>query len=207
MPTFISYSQKDDSVYSTLCLAFDAAGVDRWDSVTMAAGVSLADQLKSAINSCEVCVFVATRRSIESTWCLAELGAFWGAGKRVIMFVTDPDLMEAALPPQFKDKLRVSNANSLIKAVKEALQDVNSSDLPPRSAFTPNDIKLLASARDPHYPSQTAAYAFGDKPKDWDDKLAMRFIRFAQLGLLQVVSDREIQLSDLGRRVVDKYVT
>ena len=207
MPTFISYSQKDEAVYSTLCRAFDAAGVHRWDSATMAAGVSLADQLKSAINSCEVCVFVATRRSIESTWCLAELGAFWGAGKRVIMFVTDPDLTDAALPPQFKGNLRVSNADRLIGAVKDTLQEVNSSGLPPQSSFTPNDMKLLASASDPHYPSQTAAYAFGDEPTKWDDKLAMRYIRFAQLGLLDIISDREIKLSDLGRRVVAKYAT
>src|SRR5262245_38427407 len=99
MATFISHNFKDEAVYSTLCLALDAAGVTRWDPKSMELGESLSEQLVSAIRACEVCIFVATRRSIESPWCLAELGAFWGSGKKVLMFMTDPDLAEATLPP------------------------------------------------------------------------------------------------------------
>lgn len=120
MPVFVSHSFKDAAVYSTLCLALDAAGVDRWDPETMAGGESLADQLRSAINACEVCVSIATRRSIESPWCLAELGAFWGAGKRVLLFLVDPDLSDAVLPPQFKGNLRSHTAQELIASILEA---------------------------------------------------------------------------------------
>ena len=118
MPTFISHSFKDEAVYSTLCLALDAAGVTRWDPASMALGESLSEQLQSAIQTCEVCVFIATRRSIESPWCLAELGAFWGSGKKVLMFMADPDLADSTLPPQFKGTLRVDTALRLIEAVK-----------------------------------------------------------------------------------------
>jgi TIR domain len=123
MPAFISHSFKDEAVYSAICLAVDAAGAKRWDASTMSAGESLADQLRDAIRDCEVCVFIATRRSIESPWCLAELGAFWGAGKRVLLFMADPDLGDSMLPPQFKGNLRVSTAQELIGALAAATDD------------------------------------------------------------------------------------
>jgi hypothetical protein len=121
MPAFISHSQKDEAIYSALCMALDAAEIVRWDPLKMSPGRSLADQLQQAIQRCEVCIFIATRRSIESTWCLAELGAFWGAGKRVLIFLADPDLTEAVLPPQFKGNLRVENAGKLVDATREAI--------------------------------------------------------------------------------------
>lgn len=125
MPAFISYSFKDEAVYSVICMAVDAAGVKRWDAATMSLGESLADQLRDAIRTCEVCVFVATRRSIESPWCLAELGAFWGAGKRVLLFMADPDLNDSMLPPQFKGNLRVNTAQELIMALTSATVEHN----------------------------------------------------------------------------------
>ncbi len=118
MPAFVSHSFKDEAIYTAICLALDAANAERWDTSTMSPGESLADQLRDAIHACEVCVFIATRRSIESPWCLAELGAFWGAGKKVLLFLADPDLADSMLPPQFKGNLRVNTAHELIAAVK-----------------------------------------------------------------------------------------
>ena len=126
MPLFVSHSQQDEAIYSTLCKALDLSGVARWDPKTMAAGDSLADQLRQAIQRCELCGFIGTRRSIESQWCLAELGAFWGAGKRVIIFLADPDLTDSVLPPQFKGMLREINADKLISALKSSLNDYHS---------------------------------------------------------------------------------
>lgn len=120
MPAFISHSFKDEAVYTALCLALDAAGAARWDPSTMSAGESLADQLRDAIRDCEACVLIATRRSLESPWCLAELGAFWGAGKKVFLFMADPDLADTMLPPQFKGNLRVNTAQELIAALESA---------------------------------------------------------------------------------------
>ncbi|HKH50135.1 MAG TPA: toll/interleukin-1 receptor domain-containing protein [Thermoanaerobaculia bacterium] len=123
MPAFISHSFKDEAVYSAVCLAVDAAGIKRWDPAMMSPGESLADQLRNAIRECEVCAFIATRRSIESPWCLAELGAFWGADKKVLLFMADPDLADSMLPPQFKGNLRVSTAQELIKALAATTEE------------------------------------------------------------------------------------
>jgi len=79
----------------------------------------LAEGLRVAIEECHVCIFLATARSLESRWCLAELGAFWGAGKKVIIYLADPEVDESELPPQFRGNLWTANAMQLVEAVKE----------------------------------------------------------------------------------------
>jgi hypothetical protein len=121
MPAFISHSFKDEAIYSAICLALDGAGIDRWDPATMTPGDSLSDQLRKAISGCEACIFLATRSSIESPWCLAEVGAFWGSGKTVIIFLADPDLTDSILPPQFRGHLMARNAHKLIEATRNEI--------------------------------------------------------------------------------------
>ncbi len=120
MTIFISHSDKDRAIYQTLCMALDAKKVSRWDVAAMLPGESLSDQLRQSINECHLCVFVATRRSLESQWCLAELGAFWGSGKTVILFMVDPELDESVLPPQFRGNLRASSPQQLIDVIQAA---------------------------------------------------------------------------------------
>lgn len=87
----------------------------------MEPGLSLRDQLRKAINLCDVCIFLATPRSIESDWCAAEIGAFWGGGKRVIMFKADPAVDANMIPPQFKDDLWTSDIRDVIRVVQQDL--------------------------------------------------------------------------------------
>lgn len=103
-------------------MALDGAGISRWDPKTMLAGAPLPEQLRAAINRCEMCVFLATQHSIQSEWCSAELGAFWGAGKTVVLFMADPDLDATGLPPQFRDALRANTPDALMKAIPESLR-------------------------------------------------------------------------------------
>jgi hypothetical protein len=117
---FISHSHKDKAAYSALCLALDSSGVSRWDVSKLALGQSLAEGLSDAIEQCHVCVFLATPRSLESKWCLAELGAFWGAGKRVILYLADPAVDESDLPPQFRGNLWTADALELVEAIKSS---------------------------------------------------------------------------------------
>lgn len=114
MPVFVCHDQGDEAVYTAICALFDRSGIDRWDPRSMAPGVSLEGQLRLAIESCDACVFVATGRSVKSSWCLSELGAFWGRGKTIIAFMADSSLNPADLPPQTQGKVRVHNAYDLI---------------------------------------------------------------------------------------------
>ena len=119
MSIFISHSFKDTAAFTSTCLALEGQGACSWDVCTLPVGQPLASELKKAIRECDICVFIATSNSIESKWCLAELGAFWGVGKPVIIFVADPNVKEEDLPPQFKGNFWTNDANRLIEAIRK----------------------------------------------------------------------------------------
>jgi len=118
MKIFVSHSDKDAAIYLLLCSSLAAERLDLWDVSAISAGDSLSHRLSEAISECQMCIFIATRRSIKSKWCLAELGAFWGAGKKVILFIADSYVDENSLPPQFKGNARAKTPDDLIKAIK-----------------------------------------------------------------------------------------
>ncbi len=122
VPAFISYSQKDAAAFSTLRLVFQALHIDYWDPASMQAGGSLRAMLRRAIEECDVCVFLATKRSLESDWCRAELGAFWGAGKRVIVYRSDPEVEPETLPPQLRDDLWTEDAAKVVAVVQSEIE-------------------------------------------------------------------------------------
>lgn len=110
MQIFVSHSDKDRHVYDELAELLWAAGVGCWDPKTMPPGLQLPDELQKAIASCDACIFVATPYSVSSGWCLAELGAFWGAGMPVIPYVADSALDMTKLPPYLKGTLWTTEA-------------------------------------------------------------------------------------------------
>ncbi|HEV8482485.1 MAG TPA: toll/interleukin-1 receptor domain-containing protein [Blastocatellia bacterium] len=121
MSVYISYSFKDAAYHSMLCMALEGQKIPFWNPKAMKVGESLRDQLLEAINTCDVCIFLATGRSIESDWCAAEVGAFWGAGKRVIMYLADPDLEKDKIPPQLREDLWTSDVYEVVRVVQQDL--------------------------------------------------------------------------------------
>jgi hypothetical protein len=119
---FISYSLKDEASYTSLCLALESANLPYWKQ-DLRAGASLKDQLREAISKCDVCIFVATRDSVASQWCLNEVGAFWGAGKRIILYAANAGI-ENKFPPLFKGDFWTSDAREVIRQVREELQEL-----------------------------------------------------------------------------------
>ena len=150
MPVFVSHSQEDEGLYSAVCYALDLAHIERLDVGRLVPGISLADQLRTVIQRCEVCIFLATRRSIKSRWCLAELGAFWGAGKGTILYHSDPELTEAEIPPQFQGNLRTTNAQQLVSAVNDALKASTWGPLPV-DLLPVEHLQALANDASSHY--------------------------------------------------------
>lgn len=151
-PIFISHDHNDSAMYSTLSLALKSKDIECWDVSEMSAGKSLPEQLREAIKKCGLCVFIATSRSVKSKWCNAELGAFWGFGKTVIVFLADPEIEEENLPPQFKDNLMTADADKLIEAI-ERTKCVSESDgnfkffsNPDRFEENSNWLKILDEA-------------------------------------------------------------
>ncbi len=126
--TFISYSHDDQESYADLCAVLDHAGISHWDPSKMVPGQRLSNQLQQAIDQCNICVFLATPHSLRSPWCHAEVGAFWGTGKRVVIFLAC-GATQADVPPQFKGDLRASDAKQLIRAIRKAYSSEYHSDL------------------------------------------------------------------------------
>ena len=122
MKTFISYDFDDKHKFDELAELFEEKGIEFFDPHSMRGNQSLASQLRESIMNCAACVFIATHNSVSSAWCAAELGAFWGAGKDVILYVADSSLKDEQLPKQFSGWLLVRNIFKVAKDIA-ALRD------------------------------------------------------------------------------------
>ena len=122
MKVFISHSQqeKDRARYERLCNALDVIKVDHWDPKSeIEIGSPIRKQLRKAVQACSVCVYLATKSSLVSSWCHAEVGAFWGAGKLTIVYFDDPDATEKDLPPELQDTSWTRDLTRVINALKK----------------------------------------------------------------------------------------
>ena len=99
MAVFISHSFDNKPEFDNIADALSQAKVPYWNPAEVKPGSSLRDQLREAVDDCDVCVVVATHRALESSWCGAELGAFWGARKPVIVYLAESSLKNDELPP------------------------------------------------------------------------------------------------------------
>lgn len=99
MKVFISHDFDNKPEYENVVEWLDQVGVPHWNPAEVQAGTPLRDQLRTAVEQCSVCVFIATRKSIESNWCGAELGAFWGTGKPIIVYLAEASIPDDDLPP------------------------------------------------------------------------------------------------------------
>ena len=125
---FISHSFDKEANFLNVADPLAAAGIPYWNPGTdVKPGGSLRDQLRQAIAECCVCIFVATRSALASDWCASELGAFWGAGKPIIVYMADPSLTEGDLP----DIVRGDVYEEVISKVVAAAGEVVKNSSPP----------------------------------------------------------------------------
>lgn len=124
MKVFISHSFEDKNVFDDMCHALEQSRLPYWNPKKMPAGTSLRDKLKAAIKECSVCIFIATQKSLDSGWCQAELGAFWGTNKPVIVYKADESISENKLPVQFKGDIYAVRFREVISSVKSHLEDI-----------------------------------------------------------------------------------
>ena len=118
MSAFISHSDKDKATCDGFRAGLMGQGIKVWDPESLRAGTSHSDQLRDAINSSDVCIFFATKNSIKYEWCMAEVGAFWGAGKSVIVYKADAEVEEDLLPPQLRGNIWRDNFDLVVRDVK-----------------------------------------------------------------------------------------
>lgn len=129
MSVFISHSFKDDAKFDDLCFALKSENVPYWLPSEMRAGLSLREQLRKSIDNCELCIFIATKNSVKSQWCSAELGAFWGARKKVIVYVADDELTDDDIPKQFKGDIWYRKIRETVQDAKEIIHESQKKDI------------------------------------------------------------------------------
>lgn len=126
LAVFISHSFEDKPEFENIGDALGQAGVPYWNPDKVKPGSSLRDQLRQAVENCCVCIFIATHRAVKSSWCGAELGAFWGAGKPVIVYRADSSLQEDELPPMVQGDVWEKRISRVVSRAGELVREANS---------------------------------------------------------------------------------
>ena len=124
MTVFISHSFENKPEFDNIVDALDQRHIPYWDPTKVSAGSSLRDQLRDAVEQCGVCIFIATRNAIDSSWCGAELGAFWGADKPIIVYLADPSLKDDELPPIVQGDVWERRIARIAESARELLERV-----------------------------------------------------------------------------------
>lgn len=130
MRAFISHSFENKPEYENIVDALEIRSIPYWSPAEVKAGASLREQLRAAVDDCGVCIFVATKPAIDSSWCGAELGAFWGAGKPIVVYLAEPSLTEDELPPIVQGDVWERRISRIADRTKELLSQTEGNDAP-----------------------------------------------------------------------------
>ena len=133
LAVFISHSFENKPEFENISDALAQAEVPFWNPDKIKPGSSLREQLRQAVEKCCVCIFIATHRALESSWCGAELGAFWGAGKPVIVFLADSSLQEDDLPPIVQGDVWERRISGVVARAGELVDEATSKLAKPTS--------------------------------------------------------------------------
>lgn len=116
---FISYSHEDKEITDDLISRLRNENFLCIRDDELRSGESISEQLRRLISECVACIFIATNKSAESQWCLEELGAFWGAGKKIIIYQPTISNEKVKIPELFQQYLRADTIDSVISSLKE----------------------------------------------------------------------------------------
>ncbi len=121
---FISYSSEDKSLAKLVTTYLKDAGIKSiWlDQENILAGQDISQRLISGIEDSACCILLLSERSLKSSWCMAEVGAFWGANKSIIMYGSQ---LECPIPPHLTGIRRANDPEELVIACREYLKEAD----------------------------------------------------------------------------------
>jgi hypothetical protein len=117
MTVFISHASGNKPEFENIAESLKRERISYWDPLTMSPGASLRDQLREAVLCCSACIFIATRESVASSWCLTELGAFWATRKPIVVHVAEPSLADEELPEILRGDMWERSIPRLMKSI------------------------------------------------------------------------------------------
>lgn len=142
MSAFISHSFENKPEFENITDALRLRDVPFWNPAEIKPGASLREQLRAAVERCHLCIFIATRKSIESSWCGAELGAFWGAGKPIIVYIAEPSLLDEDLPQIVQGDVWERRIAKIADRAKEVIAQAATAQ-PPSTARKDSSVSQL----------------------------------------------------------------
>src|SRR5271157_623575 len=139
---FVSYSSESKDIASLLKDRLRRRGIKTiwtdWEQIL--AGQPIAGRIQDGVTSSVCCIFLLNTYSVTSTWCMAEVGAFWGAGKPVVICPIEP----RCDPPPFLGGLRRANtAEEVVEACKIIIRDTRPPPPPPPPPPLPTFLRTL----------------------------------------------------------------
>jgi hypothetical protein len=142
---------------------------------------------------------------------MAELGAFWGAGKQVIIFLADPEVSEAQLPAQFQGNLWTRDARRVletIRALSATVPDILTPDLVLLLRYLERDDRWVPPdlyGRGLAVANGVAADTKGEELRGWKRAVRYGLLYLAHHGLTQKQSDTSVtyNISKYGKEVLN----
>lgn len=125
---FISYPSGSGEFAELLVNFLKAQDIQAiWiDKDEISAGENINHRLKNGVNESACCIFLLNSHSLVSPWCMAEVGSFWGAGKKIIIYNIEP----RCELPSYLTGIKVANTLSDIidacKSVEAPLLHIDS---------------------------------------------------------------------------------
>jgi hypothetical protein len=112
---FISYCAEDRELVKDIVTFIRSLQVELTiDEEILLASNPIGNTLREEIQSSHGCLWVLTENSLKNDWCAVEVGAFWGAGKPVIIY--NPSGMNYDGP--FRDIKQARNLDDIKRAVE-----------------------------------------------------------------------------------------
>jgi hypothetical protein len=118
---FISYPSESFDLASLLVDRLRNENIEVWfDQVHIRASQNISDRIRAGLEESICCIFVLSTYSLESKWCHAEVGAFWGSGKPIVIYPTQP----RCEVPSYLSGIRVANdLSEMVFAIKQIMQE------------------------------------------------------------------------------------
>lgn len=133
---FLSYASQDEGLgpLTDLRDALQRRGVNVWvDKEQLTTGDAVTRSIQSAIQACVACVFLQSNSSLQRAWCAAELGAFWGAGKPVLIYNSEKGSDIRTLIPPLADIVASDSLTAVAEAAKNVMERAATQDVQPDS--------------------------------------------------------------------------
>jgi len=123
---FISYASADKNEMAQLVLKLQQGNLPLWrDGQDIHGGQDISQRLHEGFRESYCCISLLTEHTLASAWCMQEVGAFWGAGKPVIFYSKDQNILP---PPLFA-------LTKVVRDFHDLIQALNRIPIPPPSQF------------------------------------------------------------------------